>query len=82
MAVPGLGKVGAWTILAEVGDITRFPSVKQCTVRNGTQFKLKAGPTFGHSHVSFSDRYDDRSCSRGIVTLFTCGLRIGGRFPK
>jgi transposase len=29
MAVPGLGKVGAWTILAEIGDITRFPSAKQ-----------------------------------------------------
>ncbi len=31
MAVPGLGKVGAWTILAEIGDITRFPSAKQFT---------------------------------------------------
>jgi transposase len=29
LAVPGMGKVGAWTILAEVGDITRFPSAKQ-----------------------------------------------------
>lgn len=29
MAVPGLGKVGAWTILAVIGDITRFPSAKQ-----------------------------------------------------
>jgi len=29
MAVPGLGKVGAWTILAEIGDIRRFPSAKQ-----------------------------------------------------
>ena len=29
MAVPGLGKVGAWIILAEIGDITRFPSSKQ-----------------------------------------------------
>lgn len=29
MAVPGLGKVGAWTILAEIGDITRFHSAKQ-----------------------------------------------------
>ena len=29
MAVPGLGKVGAWTILAEIGDINRFPSAKQ-----------------------------------------------------
>ncbi|SMO79408.1 IS110 family transposase [Fodinibius sediminis] len=29
MAVPGLGKVGAWTIMAEIGDITRFPSAKQ-----------------------------------------------------
>lgn len=31
MAVPGLGKVGAWTILSEIGDITRFPSAKQFT---------------------------------------------------
>lgn len=31
MAVPGLGKVGAWTILAEIGDIARFPSAKQFT---------------------------------------------------
>lgn len=31
MAVPGLGKVGAWTILAEIGDINRFPSAKQFT---------------------------------------------------
>ncbi|WP_445666365.1 IS110 family transposase [Fodinibius sp. AD559] len=31
MAVPGLGKVGAWTILAEIGDITRFPSARQFT---------------------------------------------------
>ena len=31
MAVPGLGKVGAWTILAEIGDISRFPSAKQFT---------------------------------------------------
>ena len=29
MAVPGLGKVGVWTILAEIGDIQRFPSAKQ-----------------------------------------------------
>jgi len=29
MAVPGLGKVGAWTVLAEIGDIRRFPSAKQ-----------------------------------------------------
>lgn len=29
LEVPGLGKVGAWTILAEIGDITRFPSAKQ-----------------------------------------------------
>src|SRR5699024_10795195 len=29
MAVPGLGKVGVWTILAEIGDIHRFPSAKQ-----------------------------------------------------
>ncbi|MDZ7693607.1 MAG: IS110 family transposase [Balneolaceae bacterium] len=29
MEVPGLGKVGAWTILAEIGDIRRFPSAKQ-----------------------------------------------------
>src|SRR5699024_3104724 len=29
MAVPGLGKVGVWTILAEIGDITRFRSAKQ-----------------------------------------------------
>jgi len=29
MDVPGLGKVGAWTIMAEIGDITRFPSAKQ-----------------------------------------------------
>src|SRR5699024_2420368 len=29
MEVPGIGKVGAWTILAEVGDIDRFPSSKQ-----------------------------------------------------
>ncbi len=29
MALPGLGKVGAWTILAEIGDIRRFPSAKQ-----------------------------------------------------
>jgi transposase len=29
MAVPGMGKVGAWTILAEIGDINRFPSSKQ-----------------------------------------------------
>jgi transposase len=29
MAVPGLGKVGGWTILAEIGDIHRFPSAKQ-----------------------------------------------------
>src|SRR5699024_10241594 len=28
MAVPGLGKVGAWTIMAEIGDIHRFPSAK------------------------------------------------------
>jgi transposase len=31
MEVPGIGKVGAWTILAEIGDITRFPSAKQFT---------------------------------------------------
>lgn len=31
MAVPGMGKVGAWTILAEIGDINRFPSAKQFT---------------------------------------------------
>ena len=31
MEVPGLGKVGAWTILAEIGDISRFPSAKQFT---------------------------------------------------
>ena len=29
MGVPGMGKVGAWTILAEIGDIHRFPSAKQ-----------------------------------------------------
>jgi len=29
MAVPRLAKVGAWTILAEIGDISRFPSAKQ-----------------------------------------------------
>ena len=29
LEVPGLGLVGAWTILAEIGDITRFPSPKQ-----------------------------------------------------
>lgn len=29
MDVPGLGKVGAWTILAEIGDINRFPTAKQ-----------------------------------------------------
>ena len=26
MEVPGIGKVGAWTIMAEIGDIARFPS--------------------------------------------------------
>ncbi|MDX1638372.1 MAG: IS110 family transposase [Balneolaceae bacterium] len=29
MTVPGLVKVGAWTILAEIGDIRRFPPAKQ-----------------------------------------------------
>jgi len=29
LEVPGLGLVGAWTILAEIGDIHRFPSSKQ-----------------------------------------------------
>jgi transposase len=29
MAVPGLGNVGIWTILAEIGNISRFPSAKQ-----------------------------------------------------
>ncbi len=29
MSVPGLGKVGVWTILAEIGNINRFPSAKQ-----------------------------------------------------
>jgi transposase len=29
--VPGLVKVGAWTVVAEIGDITRFPSAKQFT---------------------------------------------------
>lgn len=29
--VPGIGKVSAWTILAEIGDITRFPTPKQFT---------------------------------------------------
>jgi transposase len=28
-AMPGMGKVGAWTIMAEIGDITRFPTAKQ-----------------------------------------------------
>jgi transposase len=28
-AMPGMGKVGAWTIIAEIGDIKRFPSAKQ-----------------------------------------------------
>lgn len=31
MELPGMGIVGAWTILAEIGDITRFPSAKQFT---------------------------------------------------
>jgi transposase len=31
MKVPGMGKVGAWTILAEIGDVHRFPSAKQFT---------------------------------------------------
>lgn len=31
MAVPGVGKVGAWTILSEIGNINRFPSAKQFT---------------------------------------------------
>jgi transposase len=29
MEIPGIGKVNAWTILAEIGDITRFPTAKQ-----------------------------------------------------
>ncbi len=29
MKIPGIGKVSAWTILAEIGDIKRFPSHKQ-----------------------------------------------------
>ena len=29
MEIPGIGKVGAWTILAEIGDINRFSSDKQ-----------------------------------------------------
>jgi len=29
LEVPGLGLVGAWTILAEIGDIHRFPTAKQ-----------------------------------------------------
>ncbi|MDZ7693875.1 MAG: transposase [Balneolaceae bacterium] len=31
LEVPWVGKVGAWTILAEIGNITRFPSAKQFT---------------------------------------------------
>lgn len=31
MGVPGLEKVGTWTILAEIGDINRFPNAKQFT---------------------------------------------------
>lgn len=29
LPVPGVGLVGGWTILAEIGDITRFPGDKQ-----------------------------------------------------
>lgn len=29
LEIPGMGKVGVWSILAEIGDISRFPSPRQ-----------------------------------------------------
>lgn len=41
MQVPGIGRVSAWTILAEIGDISRFPTDKQfvsyCRLVPGSQ---------------------------------------------
>ncbi len=41
LEVPGLGLVGVWTILAEIGDIGRFPSAGQflsyCRLAGGSQ---------------------------------------------
>jgi len=59
-AVPGLGKVGAWTILAEIGDITRFPSAKQfvsyCrlvpgSADSGGSYRHKSGNKDGNKYL-------------------------------
>jgi transposase len=60
MAVPGIGKVGAWTILAEVGDIHRFPSAKQfvsyCRLVPGSKdsggsYRHKSGNKDGNKYL-------------------------------
>jgi len=60
MAVPGLGNVGAWTILAEIGDINRFPSAKQfvsyCRLvpgakDSGGSYRHKSGNKDGNKYL-------------------------------
>jgi transposase len=60
MAVPGMGKVGAWTILAEVGDINRFPTAKQFTSYcrlvpgskdSGGNYRHKSGNKDGNKYL-------------------------------
>ncbi|HLR32362.1 MAG TPA: transposase [Fodinibius sp.] len=60
MRVPGIGKVGAWTILAEIGDIHRSPSAKQfvsyCRLvpgasDSGGSYRHKSGNKDGNKYL-------------------------------
>src|SRR5699024_9380 len=73
MGVPGLGKVGAWTILAEIGDITRFPSPKQfvsyCRLVPGS--KNSGGKTRPRSGNKDGNKYLKLAFGQAGVSAYT-----------
>jgi len=76
LEVPGLGLVGAWTILAEIGDIGRFPSAKQfvsyCRLvpgakDSGSNHRHKSGNKVVKKFYRKIKRRSGRSVARAIV---------------
>lgn len=56
LSIPGVGEVTATTILAEIGDIKRFPSVKQLAAFAGTDPSVFQSGKFNSSHNRISKR--------------------------
>jgi transposase len=58
MALPGIGRITAMTLVAEIGDITRFPSARKLCAWAG---------------LTPAVRNSDRTIRRGHITKMACG---------